>query len=438
MRPASDKVARRSGRAANKLASSLASVVPPNIKICMNDSIPWLSVVGINENGLAGLCDDACAAIAEATLIAGGKRHLELVRELITGETLSWPSPPHDAIPDILARRPHKVCVLASGDPFNHGMGAVLARHIPPAEMRVFSAPSIFSAVAAKMGWALQNTITIGLNGRPLERVIPYLQPSANIIALSADEKTPRALAELLVAHDFGDVIMTIFEHMGGAKECIHKMKVSEFTLSDIARLNCIALEIPEGVMRCLPIVSGLADDWFEHDGQMTKREVRAITLSVLAPRRGETLWEIGLGAGSIAIEWLLADPTNRAIGFERNAQRAARAASNAKALGVPQLVVLEGEAPEVLEGLDPPDAIFIGGGAGMPGMIAHCWSLLKPGGRLAINAISLETESLLLAAHKQYGGALTRIAIERADPVSANMTGWRPAMTVTQWSVTK
>ena len=397
-----------------------------------------MSVVGINENGLAGLCDDARAAISEAVLVVGGKRHIELMQALIKAETLSWPSPPHDAIPDIIAKRPQKVCVLTSGDPFNHGMGAVLARHIPPAEMRVYSAPSIFSLVAAKMGWALQHTITIGLNGRPLERVIPYLQPAAHIIALSADEKTPRALAELLVAHSFGDVVMTVLEHVGGAKERVHAMKASEFTLSNIARLNCIALEIPEGVARCIPITSGLADDWFEHDGQMTKREVRAITLAALAPRRGETLWDIGLGAGSIAIEWLLRDPTNRAIGFEKNAQRAARAAGNAKALGVPQLVVLEGNAPEVLEGIEPPDAIFIGGGAGISGMIAHCWSLLKPDGRLVVNAVSLETESLLLAAHKKYGGNLIRIGIERADAISPDMSGWRPAMTVTQWSATK
>ena len=404
----------------------------------MNDAIAWLSIVGINENGLSGLNDEARAAISEAALVAGGKRHFALMQELIKGETLPWPSPPHYAIPAIIARRPHKVCVLTSGDPFNHGMGAVLARHISPSEMRVFPAPSIFTLVAARMGWALQHTITIGLNGRPLERILPQLQPNANIIALSADETTPKALAALLVKHDFGDVMMSVFEHVGGPKESIRKMKASEFALADIARLNCVTLEIPDDVSRCIPITSGLADEWFEHDGQMTKREVRAITLAALAPRRGEVLWDIGLGAGSVAIEWLLRDPTNRAIGFEKNPERAARAARNAKQLGVPQLVVLEGVAPQVLEGLEPPDAIFIGGGAGTPGMLETLWNVLKQGGRLVANGVSLETEAVLLAAYKRYGGEMTRIGIERADTISEQMSGWRPAMTVVQWSVTK
>ena len=254
----------------------------------MSDAIAWLSIVGINENGLSGLNEKARAAISEALLVAGGKRHFELMKELIKGDTIAWPSPPHDAIPAIIAKRPQKVCVLTSGDPFNHGMGAVLARHIAPSEMRVFPAPSIFTLVAARMGWALQHTITIGLNGRPLERILPHLQPSANIIALSADETTPKALAELLVAHDFGDVVMTVFEHVDGPKESVRTIKASEFALSDIARLNCITLEISAGAQRCIPITSGLAEDWFEHDGQMTKREVRAVTLAALAPRRGE------------------------------------------------------------------------------------------------------------------------------------------------------
>lgn len=340
-----------------------------------------------------------------------------------------------------MAMRPEKTCVLTSGDPFHFGMGAVLARHIPPEEMRVFSAPSIFSLVAARMGWALQNIATIGLNGRPLERILPHLQPGAQIIALSADETTPTRLAELLTQHGFGEATLHIFEHVGGPKERMRNMSAAAFALHDISRLNCVTIEIPNDAatrMRCIPVTSGLADAWFEHDGQMTKREVRAVTLSALAPRQGELLWDIGLGAGSIAIEWLLADKANRAIGFEKNPQRAQRAARNAKTLGVPQLIVLEGEAPAVLEGLDAPDAIFIGGGASTPDMIDLCWSLLKPAGRLVINAISLETESLLLAAYKRYGGEIIRIAVERADPVSSQMTGWRPAMTVTQWSITK
>jgi len=403
-------------------------------------AIAWLSIVGINENGVDGLCDEARTQISTAALVAGGKRHLELAHDLIKGETLKWPSPPHHAIPAIMARRNEKVCVLATGDPFNYGMGAVLSRHVPVEEIKVFPAPSIFSHVAAKLGWALQQTVTIGVNGRPVERIIPHLQPGAHIIVLSADERTPKAIASLLAGRGFEDGYLTIFEHVGGASERIRSVKAGSFVLEDIARLNCIAIEIPDNAetkARCLPITAGLADDWFDHDGQITKREVRAITLSALAPRRGELLWDIGLGAGSIAIEWLLRDPANRAIGFEKNAERAARAARNAKALGVPQLIVMEGEAPAIMEGLEAPDAIFIGGGASAPDMIETAWEVLKPGGRLVMNAISIETEALIIAAYKRYGGALIRIGIERSDSVGS-MTGWRPAMTVTQWSITK
>ena len=402
----------------------------------MTSSLPWLTIIGINENGLDGLLPEARTAIANAALVAGGKRHLELASSLITGKALPWPSPPHLAIPALMAAKPQPVCVLCSGDPFNYGMGPILAKHIPINEIKTFSAIPIFSLVAARTGWALQTTVTIGLNGRPIERIIPHLQPGARIIALSADETTPAKLIKLLNERGFTDANITLLEHVGGPKERITPYSGEKI---DIARLNCLAIEIPDTTKaRALPITSGLADDWFEHDGQLTKREIRAVTLSALAMRRGELLWDIGLGAGSVAIEWLLRDPSNRAIGFEKNNERAHRAARNAKSLGVPQLVILEGGAPEVLEGLEAPDAIFIGGGATAPGVLESAWNALKPGGRIVINAVSLETESVLLAAHKRYGGEMIRIGIERADSISANMSGWRPAMTVTQWSATK
>lgn len=405
--------------------------------MCMSDAIAWLSIVGINENGLAGLSEEARAAISEAVLVAGGKRHLALAQDLIRGEQIAWRSPPHETIPALLAKKPQKICVLTSGDPFNYGMGAVLARHIPASEMNVFPAPSIVTKIAAKRGWAVQDMVVVALNGRPVERLIAHLQPGAKILCLSADEHTPQAVAAILNGRGFGTANMTIYEHVGGTNERAQTMPASEFNIADIARLNCIAFEVPIDAARCLPLTPGLADDWFEHDGQMTKREVRAVTLAALAPRRGELLWDIGLGAGSVAIEWLLADPMNRAIGFEQNAERAARAKRNSKALGVPQLVVLEGEAPAILEGMDAPDAVFIGGGAGEPGMVETVWNILKPGGRLVMNAVSLESEAILLAAQKQYGGALIRISVERAEAVGS-MTGWKPAMTVTQWSVVK
>ena len=400
--------------------------------------LPWLSLVGINENGVDGLSVEAQQRISEAALVVGGKRHLALAQPLIRSKTLDWPSPPHAAIAAIKEQNPAKVCVLCTGDPFHYGMGAVLARHIPIEQMETFPAPTIFSLVAARTGWALQNTVIVGVNGRPVERLVSHLQPNANIIALCADETTPKTIADLLSRHGFTMCRMMVMENLGGSNERIRHTTAGEFAFDDISRLNCIAIQVPdEAKLHSIPVTSGLADSWFDHDGQMTKREVRAVTLSALAMRRGELLWDIGLGSGSVAIEWLLRDPSNRAIGFEKHPERAARAASNAKKLGVPQLVVMEGEAPAVFEGLEAPDAIFIGGGATHPHMLDAVWQVLKPQGRLVINAISLETENLLLGAYKRYGGTMTRIAIERADPVGT-MTGWRPAMTVTQWSVTK
>ena len=400
----------------------------------------WLSVVGINEDGVDALSEKAKAQISSAALVMGGVRHLKLAKELIKGETLAWPSPIHDAIPEMMKWRPQSVCVLVTGDPFFYGMGAILTNYIPLSEIQIFPATSIDSLVAMRLGWALHETQIIGINGRPLERIIPHLQPGAHLIALCADETTPPQLATLLNERGFGDATMTLLEQLGGENERIRTTKVSAFSLKDIARLNCVAIEIPFNANACvkaLPLTSGLEDGWFEHDGQMTKQEIRAITLSALAPRRGELLWDIGLGAGSVAIEWLLADSANRAIGIEKNPERAARARRNSQKLGVPNLSIIEGAAPAVLQGLTAPDAIFIGGGGTNDGVIEAALVALKPGGRLVMNAIALETEAVLTAAHKHYGGNLIRIGIERAESLGT-MTGLRPAMRVTQWSYIK
>lgn len=401
----------------------------------MDKPVAWLSVIGINENGVENLSAEAHALIAGAALVMGGKRHLALAGNLIKGEAREWPSPIQDAIPLLLAHRPQPICVLASGDPFCYGIGATLAQHIPMAEMRVLPALSIFTLATTSLGWAFQDIITIGLNGRPLERIIPLLQPGARILALSADETTPTQLAQLLTARGFGQAHMQVLEHLGGKRERIRSIPAYAFAFTDIARLNCIALELPDNPTPALPRTPGLPDTLFSHDGQLTKREIRAVTLSALAPRRGELLWDIGLGAGSIAIEWLLADPANRAIGIEHDPARAARAAENARTLGVPQLQIVQGAAPQALAELLPPDAIFLGGGA--RACLDAAWNALKPGGRIVANAVTLETEQSLVSAMQIHGGALTRLSVERAEAVG-KLTGWKPAMTVTQWSATK
>ena len=268
-------------------------------------------------------------------------------------------------MPEILARRGEPVCVLASGDPFFYGVGGLLMRHIPPEEMICLPAPSAFSLAAARLGWSLQDCATLSLHGRALEAIIPHLQPNARLLALSWDGATPGKLAALLTARGMGRSKLIVCEAMGGAMRSLRAARADDFAFDDVAALNTIALEVvAEAGSRVLPRASGLLDALFEHDGQITKREIRAMTLAALAPRRGELLWDVGAGSGSVAIEWMLCDPANRAIAIERRPERAARIARNAAALGVPGLEIVEGDPPEALAGLPRPDAIFVGGGA--------------------------------------------------------------------------
>ena len=396
----------------------------------------WLSLVGIGEDGRDGLSPAARRRLAQAGLVVGGARHLELAAP-ISAPTLEWPSPIEDAIPRLLARRGEPTCVLASGDPFWFGVGALLRRHFAPEEMVCLPAPSAFSLAAARLGWSLQDCATISLHGRALAAIIPHLQPSAKILALSWDGATPAALARALVERGMGRSVLTVCEAMGGASERLRTCLAERFEMTDIAALNTIALEVvAERGARVLPLAAGLPDEYFEHDGQISKRETRALTLSALAPRRGELLWDIGAGSGSIAIEWMLADPANRAIAVEPKPERAARIGRNALTLGVPALLVVEGRAPEALQGLPPPQAIFVGGGCA-PGALEHYLATLPPGGRLVVNAVTLETQAELTAAYRRWGGDLTQAGFAHADPVG-RFTGWRAAMPVVQWRIEK
>ncbi|MGD0851666.1 precorrin-6y C5,15-methyltransferase (decarboxylating) subunit CbiE [Bradyrhizobium sp.] len=385
----------------------------------------WLSIIGIGEAGVEGLSSVACQLIRSAELVVGGARHLELASELIRGRRLAWPSPISDAFPEIEHHRGRAVVVLASGDPFHFGVGKQIAGFVPADEFICLPQPSAFSLAAARMGWPLQDVVPVTLHGRALNGIIRHLQPGARILALSWDSATPRRLAELLATHRMGQSRMAVLEAMGGARERIRHATVSNFDIEDIQPLNTIAIE------------PGLDDDFFEHDGQLTKREIRAVTLSSLAPLQGQLLWDIGLGAGSVAIEWLLQHASLRAIGIEARGDRAGRAARNAAALGAPELEIVQGAAPEALAGLARPDAVFIGGGMMDHGVFDAAWSALKPGGRLVANAVSLETEVRLAGYFQQMGGDLVRLQVARADRVGA-MSGWRPAMPVTQWRVRK
>ena len=397
----------------------------------------WLSIVGIGEDGLAGLSPTSRAVIEAAELLVGGRRHLALVPEG-AAERLAWPSPLSEAMPLIAARRGQRVVVLASGDPFLWGVGATLARFFPADELAGFPAPSAFALAAARLGWAQQDCALLSLHGRPSEAIMPHVQPQSRILALTWDESTAAKVAARLTEAGFGPSRLTVLEALGGPREKIRSAGAEGFDLADIDPLNVLAVEVIAGPdARPIPLARGLDDDFFESDGQLTKREIRAVTLSALRPLRGQLLWDIGLGAGSIAIEWLLCHPANRAIGIEERPERAARAARNAAALGVPQLQIVQGAAPTALAGLPTPDAVFIGGGAGDAGVFEAAFAALRSGGRLVANAVSLESERLIGGWFGHYGGELTRLSVERIVPVGS-MHGWRPALPVTQWSVTK
>lgn len=399
---------------------------------------PWLSVVGIGEDGIAGLGSAAQRLISDAEFVFGGRRHLALATPLIKGEQRPWPSPFDTAVGELVSLEGRRVCVLASGDPFLHGVGATIARRIAAEEIFVVPAPSAFSLAAARLGWPLAAIETVSLHGKPVELIRPLLHPGRRVLALTSDGNGPADVARLLTESGFGRSMLTVLEALGGSQERIRTARADRFALDDVAALNVLAVEVAaEPGARILPLTPGLADDLFEHDGQLTKREIRALTLSALAPRRGELLWDIGAGAGSIGIEWMLADPSLSAAAIESDPPRAARIRRNAAAFGVPGLQVVEGAAPAALAGLPTPDAVFIGGGGSNAGVLEAAIDALPFGGRLVANAVTLEMEAILLARHATLGGELVRIAVSRVAAVGS-MQGWKPAMPVTQWSWVK
>ena len=397
----------------------------------------WLGLVGIGEDGLDGLTPAARRLVTQAAFVVGGKRHLALAGAL-KAETLAWPSPIENALDALDAHRGASVCVLASGDPFFFGVGAMLMRRFRPDEMICVPSLSAFALAASRLGWSEQDCALISLHGRPLEAIIPHLQPAMRILALSWDDATPAKLAALLTARGMGRSKLTVCEAMGGPRERIRASEAQDFALDNVAALNTIALEVVTNRgARVLSRAAGLPDDWFEHDGQITKREIRAMTLSQLAPRRGELLWDVGAGSGSVAIEWMLADPANNAVAIERRHDRAERIARNALGFGAPSLSVVTGDAPQVFADLPTPDAIFIGGGASAPGMIERACDALVSGGRLVVNAVTLETQAACVDWRARFGGELVQIAVAHAEPLG-RFSAWRTAAPIVQWRLVK
>ena len=395
---------------------------------------PWLTVIGLGEDGVDGLSPIARQALADAKRVFGGARHGELVAPLGI-EVETWPSPFHKGLEALLSARGEPVAVLASGDPMWFGIGSTLARSVPVEEMLVLPAPSSLSLAAARLGWPLQDVETLSLHGRPVDLLRAVLHPGAKVLCLTSGARAAEEIADLLVDEGYGASRLTVLEHLGGPAERILSGS-AEGWRGEVAALNVVALEavaVRDTPLR--PRLPGLPDDAFRHDGKITKREVRSVTLARLMPMPGALLWDIGAGSGAVAIEWLRAAPRSRAIALEPDDTRRATARANAAALGVPHLDLRPDAAPVGLEGLPPPDAIFLGGGLTAPGTLEAALAALRPGGRLVANAVTLESEAILLAAHARHGGELVRIAVSRAGAVGG-MTGWRPLMPVTQWSL--
>ena len=395
---------------------------------------PWLSVIGIGEDGLAGLSPAARTIIETAEILVGGARHLAMVPGDATGATerLGWPSPLLDGVDAIAAMRSRRVCVLATGDPMHFGIGATLARCVPPHEMTVIPAASAFSLAAARLGWPLDRTGMLSLHGRPLETLAVHVHPGARLLVLAQDGGTPAQVAGWLAARGFGDSRMTALAHMGGPRECRIEGRASDWT-GTVPDLHTLAVECVAAPGAVWHAATGLPDDAFEHDGKLTKREARALALAKLMPHPGAHLVDVGAGCGSVGIEWMRAAPHARATAIEPRPDRRALAARNAAQFGVPDLDIRAGSAPDALAGLSDADAVFIGGGLSAA-TIAASVDLLKPGGRLVAHAVTLESEATLLAAYAEQGGELVRLAVARAEPIGP-FSGWRPAMPVTQWA---
>jgi precorrin-6Y C5,15-methyltransferase (decarboxylating) len=398
----------------------------------------WLSIVGLGEGGWPELSQLGQSLIAKAELVIGGERHLAMLPAAIPGRRARWSAPLTLSIEEILAHRGRPVAVLATGDPLHFGIGVTLARSVAIEEMLILPTVSAFSLVAARLGWPLAECECLTLHGRPLERLAGFPYPGARLLLLSHDGTTPAQIAAALLRHGFGPSRLVVLEHMGGVRERIVDSTAESWSLAQVADLNTVAVECRAGPGAiAYPRVPGLPDDAFHHDGQLTKREVRAATLSLLAPFPGQLLWDVGAGCGSIAIEWLRAGRDMKAMAIESDARRRDLIAENASMLGTPEIAIVAGVAPQALEGLGPPHAVFIGGGIAAPGVVEGCWTALLSGGRLVANAVTVEGEAALARHCATYGGSLARIAVSRAEPLGSHL-GWRPLMPITQWSVLK
>jgi len=410
----------------------------------------WLCVIGIGEDGWDDLSADARDLLYESEIVLGGERHLKMLPKDWEGERIVWSSPIREAVSKIVSWRPEdsasvqKVAIMASGDPLCYGIATKLLRHLPIEEIWIKPALTTFSLMCSRIGWSLPDVETLTIHGRPVEMLHPFVQPGAKLLVLSKGEESPEKAAKLLCARGFGKSIITVLEHLGGRKEMQFSGPADSWNHPEGAALNAMAIEcIPESNATILSRIPGLPDEAFFHDGQLTKREIRAVSLSRLMPVVDQVLWDVGAGCGSVAIEWMRTSPRCRAVAIEKSKSRLKLIEQNSQELGVPMLQIISGSAPEVLADLPAPDAVFIGGGLSSGNLLQTCWTALKPGGRLVANAVTLEGEQKLLqwqnenAGKSGASGDLTRLSISRAEKIG-KFQGWKEMRSVIQLAVIK
>jgi len=390
-----------------------------------------VTVVGIEADG--SLPAHAVGLVTAAEVVLGGSRHLDLLAAVDGQERVPWPSPLREGLPALFQQYAgRRIVALASGDPLVSGIGTTLVDLLGAEAVHIVPAVSSVALARARMRWAAESCTVLTLVGRDPHAVLRELAPGHRLLVLSADEQTPSAVARLLTEVGFGASRLTVLGDLGTAAELRVESTAAAWA-GAAPRLHVLAIEL-DGPLSA-GWAPGLPDAAFEHDGQLTKRDLRASALSRLVPAPGQLLWDVGAGAGSVGIEWQRAHPTCRAVAVEADPARAARIRRNAARLGVPTLEVVAGRAPEALAGLPSPDAVFVGGGATRPGVLDACLAALRPGGRLVVHGVTLETESLLAARHADLGGELTRISVEQVDAVGT-FRGWRPQRTVVQWTL--
>ncbi len=401
----------------------------------VNDMIdPFLSIIGIGEDGITSLSDQARRCLRSASYIFGGKRHLKLANTLIRGQTEIWSSPIQKSINKIKFLKPKSVAILASGDPFWYGIGPLAIQSLSINDWQSFPTLSSYSLACNRLGWTGQTIETISLCGRALETLRPTLIPSRKIFILSENEYTPHIVKTYLKKWQIPYSLFYILEALGGPQEQIRSFSFTDPLPNIINPLNMIALKLNR--FEGLPYCHGRKDSFFQHDGQLTKQYIRTATLSALQPYPGALLWDIGTGSGSIAIEWMLTHPSCKAIAIEPRHDRALRAMENAYNMGVPSLKIIEGKAPEALNNLPHPDAVFIGGGLTTPNLLETIWKNLHSYGQLVINSVTTESDQILFQAQHRWGGTINRLQIQRYEPLGA-YHGFRPDRTITQYCVT-